>query len=308
MTAKRPSIADDTASRPARARAEPEPPPPLYPLLYEPVVRNALAEDLGRAGDRTADAVIAADARATARLVARAPGRIAGLDVALTAFRLLDPAVEIEPRLADGADAPAGTVLAQIRGLARPMISAERTALNFLGQLCGVATATRDCVAAVAGTGACIACTRKTMPGLRALQKYAVRVGGGVNHRFGLDDGVLVKDNHLAAAGGVEAAVERLRARLGHMVKIEVEVDDLDQLETLLALPVDAVLLDNMPPETLRRAVRLVDRRMITEASGDITPKTIRAVAETGVDIISLGWLTHSAPSLNVALDFAAGK
>ena len=280
--------------------------PTLYPLQYEEVVRRALAEDLGRAGDLTTDAVVPPNTWAQARLVARRAGRVAGLEVALSAFRQLDPQVQVQPRLGDGDDAAADQTLAQGAGLARPLLGAERTALNLLGRLCGIATATRDLVRAVDGTGARVVCTRKTTPGLRALEKYAVRCGGGANHRFGLDDAVLIKDNHVALAGGVRAAIERARAHVGHLVKIEVEVDALAQLDEALAAGVDAVLLDNMELETLREAVRRVAGRAVTEASGGIRPETIRAVAETGVDLISVGWITHSAPALDVALDVAA--
>ncbi len=278
---------------------------PLYPLLYEPLVRRALEEDLGGAGDLTTDAVLPAGLAARGRLVARAAGRVAGLGVAAAAFHALDPDIEVAVRVPDGADAGAGDVLATVRGPARPILSAERVALNFLGRLSGIATATRDVVAAVAAAAprARVACTRKTTPGLRALEKYAVRAGGGSNHRFGLDDAVLVKDNHVAVAGGVAAAVERVRARVGHLVKVEVEVDDLDQLEAALAAGVDAVLLDNMDLATLRRAVARVGGRAVTEASGGITPETAAAVAATGVDVLSLGWLTHSVTTLDVALD-----
>lgn len=275
-----------------------------YPLVYEPLVRAALLEDLGRAGDLTTDTVVPADATASARFVARHPGRVAGLTVSLSAFRLLDPGLTIETLIPDGSDVSPGDTLAVVSGLARPILSAERTALNLLGRLCGIATATRGLVQAVEGCKARITCTRKTTPGLRALEKEAVRLGGGSNHRFGLDDAVLIKDNHLIAGGGIQAAVARARAGLGHMVKIEVEVDTLAQLEELIPLGVDAVLLDNMPPETLARAVRMVDGRMLTEASGNINARTVRAVAETGVDMISVGWLTHSVTNFDVGLDF----
>lgn len=291
---------------------------PLYPLLYEDLVRRALAEDLGRAGDVTSDAVVPAEARAAAVLVARAPGRLAGLPVALAAFRLLDPSLTLAAHAADGEDVAAGAVLATVRGAARSILSAERTALNFLGHLSGIATATRDLVAAVAqaataGTaaraaaaatdGARVVCTRKTTPGLRALEKYAVRAGGGANHRFGLDDAVLIKDNHRVLAGGLRPAVERARRGAGHLVKIEVEVDSLAELDEALALGVDVVLLDNMPFDVLAEAVRRARGRALTEASGGIRPATAAAVAATGVDLLSVGWLTHSAPSLDVALD-----
>lgn len=279
---------------------------PLYPLFYEPLIRRALEEDLGRAGDLTTDSVVPPDALAHAKLVARGPGRVAGLDIALSAFRMLDPELWIGVERGDGADVEAGTVLAVVDGRARPILSGERTALNILGRLSGIATATASLVGHIADLPTEIVCTRKTTPGLRALEKYAIRVGGGSNHRFGLDDAVLIKDNHLVVAGGLKPAVERARAAIGHMVKIEIEVDTLEQLAELLTLKVDAVLLDNMDPDTLRRAVAMVDRRLITEASGGITPETVRAVAETGVDMISLGWLTHTVRNFDVGLDFAA--
>ncbi len=275
----------------------------LYPLVYEPIVRGALAEDLGRAGDLTTDAIVPADRQATGLVRARRPGRVAGLEVALSAFRILDPAVELEVLAGDGRDVEAGATLARVRGGARELLSAERTALNLLGRLCGIATATRDLVRSVAGTRARVACTRKTTPLLRALEKYAVRAGGGSNHRFGLDDAVLIKDNHRLLAGGAAAAVERARRHAGHLVKIEIEVDDLEELDAVLELGVDAVLLDNMTPEELRRAVEITAGRAITEASGGVTPETAAAIAAAGVDLISVGWLTHSAPALDVGFD-----
>ncbi|KAA0675939.1 carboxylating nicotinate-nucleotide diphosphorylase [Roseomonas genomospecies 6] len=275
----------------------------LHPLTFEPIVRAALAEDLGRAGDITTDSIVPADAVATARLAARRDGRVAGLEVALSAFRILDPAAELRVEHDDGSDVAPGATIATVTGRARALLTAERTALNILGRLSGIATATRALVRAVEGTSTRIVCTRKTTPGLRVLEKHAVRLGGGFNHRFGLDDAVLVKDNHIAVAGGIRPAVERVRAAIGHMVKVEVEVDTLAQLEELLTLPVDVVLLDNMDPETLRRAVAMVDGRMVTEASGNVTLSTVRAIAESGVDMISVGWLTHSAPNLDVGLD-----
>jgi nicotinate-nucleotide pyrophosphorylase (carboxylating) len=276
------------------------------PMLYLDVLERALREDLGLAGDLTTDAIVPPSTAARARLVTRAPGRVAGMAVVEAVFRLVDPATRVEVLVEDGSDAEAGEALGIVTGSARAVLTAERTALNLLGRLSGIATATRSLVSAVAGTGAGIADTRKTTPGLRALEKYAVRCGGGVNHRFGLFDAVLIKDNHLALAGSVAVAVERVRAQAGHLVKVEVEVDDLDQLQQALALPIDAVLLDNMDPETLRRAVALVDGRVVTEASGGMTASNIRTVAETGVDLISVGWITHSAPSLDVGLDFEA--
>ncbi|MFY9826052.1 MAG: carboxylating nicotinate-nucleotide diphosphorylase [Thermoanaerobaculia bacterium] len=278
-------------------------PPPLYPILYEPLIRRALAEDLGRAGDLTSDAILPPDLKGEARIVARAAGRLAGLPMALAAFRILDPEIEIETCAAEGEDVEAGAVLAVLQGPARALLSAERTALNLLGRLCGIATATREMVRLVEPHGARVVCTRKTTPGLRALEKYAVRCGGGHNHRFGLDDAVLVKDNHIALAGGLRIAVERARGAVGHLVKIEVEVDSLEKLREALDLGVDVVLLDNMSVEMLREAVAMAKGRAITEASGGITPATAAAIAATGVDLLSMGWLTHSAPSLDVALD-----
>ena len=275
----------------------------LHPLTVEPIVRAALAEDLGRAGDITTDSIIPADAVATARIAARKDGRVAGLEAALIAFRLLDPGISVTVERADGEDVPPGGTIATLTGKARALLTAERTALNLMGRLSGIANATRTLVREVEGTKARIVCTRKTTPGLRVLEKHAVKLGGGFNHRFGLDDAVLIKDNHIAVAGGVRPAVERVRAAIGHMVKVEVEVDTLDQLDELLGLPVDVVLLDNMDPDTLRRAVRMVEGRLLTEASGNVTLATVRAIAESGVDMISCGWLTHSAPNLDLGLD-----
>lgn len=279
-------------------------PDPPHLVLYEKVIRRALIEDLGRAGDLTTDAIVTPDAKAAAAIVARAPGRIAGIEPALAVFRVLDPGVLAELRLTDGADAAAGAEIASLRGTARALLSGERTALNLLGHLSGIATATRGIVAAIARYPAKVVCTRKTTPGLRLLEKYAVRAGGGFNHRFGLDDAVLIKDNHRIIAGGVTEAVRRVRRHVGHMVKIEVEVDTLEQLAEALAVGVDAVLLDNMSVETLTRAVQMARGKAVTEASGGINPATAEAVAATGVDLLSIGWLTHSAPALDVALDF----
>jgi len=279
---------------------------PMAPLLFEPAVRRALEEDLGRAGDLTTDAVVPVGHETLAVMVSRAPGRVAGLDVAAAAFRLLDERVMVTPAVADGADVEAGRRLAGVAGPTRAILSAERVALNFLAHLSGVATVTREVVRLVEGTGAHVVCTRKTTPGLRALQKHAVRCGGGHNHRFGLDDAVLIKDNHVVVAGGVTEAVRRARRAVGHMVRIEVEVDDLEQLEEALAAGVEAILLDNMDVATLRQAVQFTAGRAVTEASGGITPATARAVAETGVDLLSVGWITHSAPAWDVALDLTA--
>jgi nicotinate-nucleotide pyrophosphorylase (carboxylating) len=277
---------------------------PPHALVIEPVVRAALSEDLGRAGDLTSDLTIPAATIAKAKLVARRKGTIAGLIAAEAAFRLIDPGVKFRCEQPDGSTVEANTVLATIEGPARALLSAERVALNFAGHLSGVATATRALVDAVAGTRARIVCTRKTLPGLRTLQKYAVRCGGGYNHRFGLDDAVLVKDNHLVAAGGITAAVARLRTGLGHMVRIELEVDTLTQLEEALNLGVDVILLDNMSIADLKRAVELSKGRAILEASGNVTIATVRAIAETGVDYISSGAITHSAANLDLGLDF----
>ncbi len=279
---------------------------PLPPLLYEERVRRALAEDLGRAGDVTTDATVPADRAGEAAIVARSPGCVAGLEVALATFRVLDPAATAEVLQPDGSSVGGAEVLARVRARARALLTGERTALNFLGHMSGIATVTRDVVARLEGLPTRVACTRKTTPGLRALEKYAVRVGGGESHRYGLDDAVLIKDNHVAVAGGITPAVERVRAGVSHMVKIELEVDTLAQLDEALGLGVDVILLDNMDLETLREAVRRAGGRALTEASGGIRPDDVRAVAETGVDLISLGWLTHSAPSLDVALDIFA--
>jgi nicotinate-nucleotide pyrophosphorylase (carboxylating) len=277
--------------------------PSLPEILYDDLVRRALAEDLGRAGDLTTDAIVPAELEGRAAVVARQAGRIAGLAPALHAFRLLDPASRAEICKPDGSDAKAGETVARVSARARALLTGERTALNVLGRLSGIATATRDVVARLSGLKARVACTRKTTPGLRALEKYAVRVGGGESHRYGLHDAVLVKDNHLAVAGGVGEAVRRARRHNGHLVKLEVEVDTLAQLDEALSVGVDVVLLDNMDLETLREAVRRCRGRALAEASGGIRLENVRAVAETGVDLVSLGWLTHSAPALDVALD-----
>ena len=278
--------------------------PPLPQVMIEPLVRATLLEDLGRAGDITTDAVVPAEARVETALVARKPGVVAGLDFALAAFRLIDPAIVVKIERTDGSRLMPGDRIATISGPARGILTAERTALNFLCHLSGVASATRGVVDAITAYKTAVVCTRKTVPGLRAAQKYAVRVGGGSNHRFGLDDAVLIKDNHVAIAGGIRSAVARVRAGVGHMVKIELEVDTLAQLEQALALRLDAVLLDNMDPTMLRDAVGMVDGRMITEASGGIRPDTAVAIAASGVDLMSIGWLTHSAQVLDIGLDF----
>ncbi len=278
--------------------------PPLPRIMLEPLVRSALLEDLGRAGDLTTDAIVPVEARVETVLVARQPGVIAGLDLARLAFKLIDPAIDISIAKADGAAVAPGDLIATVSGPARGILTAERVALNFLGHLSGIASATASIVAAIKGTKAQIVCTRKTTPGLRAVEKYAVRMGGGHNHRFGLDDAVLIKDNHVAIAGSVTEALKRAQQNVGHLVKIELEVDSLEQLAEALDIGVDAVLLDNMGPEMLAKAVAMVAGRAITEASGRVTPQTAPAIAASGVDLISIGWLTHSAAVLDIGLDF----
>ncbi|HEX2029145.1 MAG TPA: carboxylating nicotinate-nucleotide diphosphorylase [Nitriliruptorales bacterium] len=276
-------------------------PPPA--LLYEPVVRRALREDLGVAGDLTTEAIVAPDVQATGVVAARSPGRVAAVTVAARAFTLLDRRVGVRPVVEDGKDVDAGQALAVVDGPAPALLTAERAALNLLSHLCGVATATRDVVTAVAASGARVVATRKTTPGLRGLERYAVRAGGGADHRFGLDDAVLIKDNHLVVAGSIAEAVDRVRRRVGHLVKIQVEVDRLDQLDAALAAAVDAVLLDNLPLDVLREAVRQASGHVVLEASGRITAQTAPDVAATGVDLLSVGWLTHSASALDIGLD-----
>jgi nicotinate-nucleotide pyrophosphorylase (carboxylating) len=276
----------------------------LPPFLVERAVAAALEEDLGQAGDITTDPIIPRHATAETEIVARKAGVIAGLDLAAASFKALDPDAQFVADVADGAHVAAGARLARVQGKARALLSAERVALNYLGHLSGIATLTASYVEAIEGTKARIACTRKTTPGLRAFEKYAVRAGGGINHRYGLYDAVLVKDNHIAATGGLAQALAKLRARTGHLVKVEVEVDTLDQLDEALHFPIDAVLLDNMDVATLKKAVAMVDGRVLTEASGGVNLQTVRKIAETGVDLISVGALTHSAPRLDLALEW----
>jgi nicotinate-nucleotide pyrophosphorylase (carboxylating) len=276
----------------------------LPPLLVERAVTAALEEDLGSAGDITTDAIVPAGAQDNARVVARKLGVVAGLDLAEAAFRALDPGARFTRVVEDGGKVEASGTIARISAKTRALLTGERTALNFVNRLSGIATLTSAYVAAVEGTGARIACTRKTTPSLRALEKYAVRAGGGVNHRFGLYDAVLVKDNHIAASGGLANALNMLRARTGHLVKIEVEVDTLDQLEEALHFPIDAVLLDNMDVKMLKKAVALVKGRVVTEASGGVTLENVREVAMTGVEVISVGALTHAARSLDSSLEW----
>jgi nicotinate-nucleotide pyrophosphorylase (carboxylating) len=276
----------------------------LSPLEIDAAVTRALAEDLGRAGDVTSIATIPEATPGRALVVARAAGVIAGLPLVEAAFRKLAPRLDIMALARDGDVADARTTLMTIAGPARAILGAERVALNFLGRLSGVATATAQFAQRIAHTRARITCTRKTTPGLRALEKYAVRCGGGFNHRFGLDDAILIKDNHIAVAGGIRAVLGRARSVAGHMVRVEIEVDTLDQLrEVLDEGSADVVMLDNMDAATLRRAVEMVSGRLVTEASGGVTLDTVAAIAETGVDYISSGWITHSAPQLDVALD-----
>ena len=278
--------------------------PPLPRVLVEPIVRRELREDLGRAGDITTEALVPETAMTSARIVAREGGVVAGSDVAGLVFELLDPATACVWEHRDGARIESGAVIARIEGKASAILTAERTALNFLSHLSGVATATATLVAAVRPHPTRVTCTRKTTPGLRALQKRAVRAGGGFNHRYGLDDAILIKDNHIAVLGGIAATVERIRATIGHLVKIEIEIDSLDQLDAALEAGVDAILLDNMTPEVLRQAVDRIGGRAVTEASGGITPETAHAVAASGVDLLSAGWITHSAKNMDFGLDF----
>lgn len=291
--------------------------PVLSPLMVEEQVRAALCEDLGRAGDITSQATIAPEMVATAELNAREDGVVAGLDLAREAFWLMDPSIRFETFVQDGDRLSPGTVIAKVSGPARAVLSAERVALNFLMHLCGVATHTARFAEEIAHTPAKVCCTRKTIPGLRALEKYAVRMGGGSSHRYGLDDAILIKDNHIAVAGGVAPAIRAARAFAGHLVKVEVEVTTLEELEEALEAQPDVILLDNMGSELLRRAVEinrdcagLADaayaadpRRVKLEASGNVNLKTIRVIAETGVDYISTSKITMAAPTLDIGLD-----
>jgi len=282
--------------------------PALSPLpdhIINEAVTRALSEDLGLAGDITSAATIPASQTSEARLVAREAGVIAGMAVARAAFHATDASLQFEASAGDGDSVEAGAELARVAGNTRAILRAERVALNFLGRMSGIASLTARYVAAVAGTGAKITCTRKTTPGLRALEKYAVRAGGGVNHRFGLFDGILIKDNHVAAAGGIAAAIERARAAAGHMVRIEIEVDTLAQLDEALAQGADVILLDNMKNDQLREAVARAAGRAVLEASGGVSLEMVAGIAATGVDLISAGALTHSARCLDLALDIS---
>lgn len=273
-------------------------------LAVEDIVRAALAEDLGDAGDLTTRATIPASAVSSARIVARRDGVISGVSAALAAFQLIDPPTECTVLQEDGSLVTKGESVMTLHGPSRAILTAERVALNFLGHLSGIATATRALVDAVNGTGVAIACTRKTTPGLRGLEKAAVRHGGGRNHRFGLYDAVMIKDNHIIAAGGIAPALRAAKAAIGHMHKIEIEVDTLDQLGEVLSEGADVILLDNMSTDQLREAVSMASGQSILEASGNVTIDTVRAIAETGVDVISSGWITHSAPTLDLGMDF----
>jgi len=281
--------------------------PDLPRLMVGEAVKAALLEDWGRAGDITSQATLPRDARARAVIAARRPGVLAGLAFAESAFRQTDADLRFEALKEDGDRLAPKDVVARIEGPARALLAAERVALNYLGHLSGIATATASFADLIAHTRADIVCTRKTTPGLRAFEKYAVRCGGGSNHRFGLDDAILIKDNHIAVAGGVRQAIEAARAFAGHLVKIEVEVDMLEQLEEALAAGPDVVMLDNMPPEVLKRAVAMAGGKVLLEASGGIELDTVKAVAEAGVDLISSGWITHSAPVLDLGLDIEIG-
>lgn len=278
-------------------------PPPLPDIILDPIVRLTLAEDLGRAGDLTTDATIPAGTRMSTAIRARQDGVVAGLDAAAYALKLVDADVDLSIEKPDGSKIAPGDTIATLDGPARSILIAERPMLNFIGRLSGVATLTRAFADAIAHTETKIVCTRKTTPGHRALEKRAVRCGGGTSHRYGLDDAILIKDNHIAACGSITAALERAHAYAGHLRMVEIEVDTLEQLEEALAGRPHAVLLDNIGPDTLREAVTMVDGQCTTEASGGVTLKTVAAIAETGVDFISSGALTHSAPNIDVGLD-----
>ena len=278
--------------------------PALDEVLLTPIVEAALREDLGRRGDVTSQATIPAEMQAKLQIKARQAGVICGMDLARLAFRLIDTNIEFIAKVNDGERVAANTVLAIVSGNARHLLTAERTALNFMTHLSGIATATRQIVDSVAEYPAQITCTRKTIPGLRIIQKYAVRCGGGRNHRLGLDDAILIKDNHIAIAGDISTAIKQAQAFAGHLIPIEVEVDTLDQLEQALAVGVNIVLLDNMAPDVLTQAVAMCQGKAKTEASGGITPETVKAVAKTGVDFIAMGYLTHSTTALDIGLDF----
>lgn len=278
--------------------------PALNEVLLRPLVEAALTEDLGRRGDVTSQATIPADMQAQLQIKARQAGVICGMDLARLAFDMVDTQIGFDAQIADGERVEAGTVLATVRGNARHLLTAERTALNFMTHLSGIATATRQIVDSVAAYPAQITCTRKTIPGLRTVQKYAVRCGGGRNHRLGLDDAILIKDNHIAIAGDIATAIKQAQDFAGHLIPIEVEVDTLAQLAQALDAGASLVLLDNMTPDVLAQAVAMCQGRAKTEASGGITPETVQAVAQSGVDFIAMGYLTHSTTALDIGLDF----
>ncbi|MCD6250981.1 MAG: carboxylating nicotinate-nucleotide diphosphorylase [Psychrobacter sp.] len=280
--------------------------PALDDVLLRPLVEAALTEDLGRRGDVTSQATIPADMQAQLQIKARQAGVICGMDLARLSFALVDAHIEFRAKVHDGETVAAGAVLATVRGNARHLLTAERTALNFMTHLSGIATETRQIVDSIAAFPAQITCTRKTIPGLRIVQKYAVRCGGGRNHRLGLDDAILIKDNHIAIAGDIKTAIQQAQDFAGHLIPVEVEVDTLEQLELALDAGVSLVLLDNMTPEVLSKAVAMCKGRAKTEASGGITPATVQAVAQTGVDFIAMGYLTHSSTALDIGLDFSA--
>lgn len=285
------------------------PPPPLPPLIFEQLVRCALEEDLGRAGDITTDAIIDIGAVSEAAFIAREKGVVAGLGVVQSVFQLLDATTRLNKHVEDGTTVEPGDKIATVAGLTRTLLMGERTALNFLCRLSGIATATAEMVKAVKDYRASIVCTRKTTPGHRVIEKYAIRVGGGTNHRFGLDDAILIKDNHVLSAGGVINAIQRARANAGHLVKIEVEVDTLEQLDAVLQMHpngADVVMLDNFAPAKIAEAVKKIDNRMLIEISGGVTKDNIADFAATGVDLISSGALTHSTTSLDIGLDFGS--
>ncbi len=275
----------------------------LPDLLIEPIIRDALREDLGLAGDVTAQAVIPPKARFQAEFKAREPGVSAGIDCARLAMTLMDPQVRFETLLPDGSKVKAGDVIARVEGSARAILAAERVALNLLCHLSGVASLTAKYVATVEGFKAKIVGTRKTTPNLRGLQKHAIKCGGGHSHRYGLDDAILIKDNHIAICGGVAQAMERAKAGVGHTMKIELEVDSILQLKEALPFGPDVILLDNFTLEQFVEAVKLAGGKAILEASGGVNLQTVRAIAETGVDVISVGALTHSVPNFDIGLD-----
>lgn len=303
MQSKTTTAAAATCPDATHRGSNPWPIAPLPRLILEPQVRAALLEDLGRRGDVTSDAIIPADTQATLALRARESGVLAGLEVARLSFELMDGHTRMEVLLPDGSRLQPGDTIALIHGPARALLGAERTALNYLSHLSGVASATARIADAIRPYGTRVNCTRKTLPGLRSLQKYAVRVGGGSNHRYGLDDAILIKDNHIAICGSLRAAVERARAHAGHLTAVEVEVDTLAQLQEALDLNVAVVLLDNMDTATLRQAVSLARRRAITEASGGVSEASAASIAATGVDYIAIGALTHSVRALDIGLD-----